>query len=197
MFAHRRGVSVPRSPEEGIANPQVFVIHGRDSQFVREFGSFLRAIDLHPLDWEEVVSRTGQSTPFLGDVLSTAFEDLQAAVVLLTPDDGACLHPSLRDAGDPDYEAVVTGQARPNVLFEAGMAFGLQPARTVLVEVGRLRPFSDVGGRNVIRFNGGPESRQKVASRLRTAGCDVNLSGTDWLDPRRFENLDAFTRPFP
>jgi predicted nucleotide-binding protein len=179
-------------------NPrEVFVIHGRDSRFVQAFWGFLQSLDLHPLDWEEIVARTGQSTPFLGDVVATAFEDLQAAVVLLTPDDGAYLHPSLRDDGDPDYEGVVTGQARPNVLFEAGMAFGVQPERTVLVEAGRLRPFSDVGGRNVIKFNGGPKSRQKVASRLRTAGCAVNTSGTDWLDPKRFENLDTFTRRFP
>jgi predicted nucleotide-binding protein len=174
----------------------VFVIHGRDDQARKALWAFLQAIDLHPLDWEEVVRRTGKSSPYMGEVLQQAFEHNQAAIVLLTPDDGASLHPSLHGADEPAFETDVAGQARPNVLLEAGMALGLQPERTVVIEIGRLRPVSDMAGLNVIRFNGTVESLNKIAGRLAGAGCAVNTHGTDWLDVTRFKNLAAYTRSF-
>lgn len=60
------------------------------------------------------------------------------------------------------------------------MAMGRHPKRTVLVEIGRLRPFSDVGGRHVLRLDSSSQRRQDLAERLRTAGCSVDLSGRDW-----------------
>jgi len=178
-------------------NPRdVFVIHGRDEPARKAFRGWLQSIDLHPLDWEEVVTRTGRATPFLGEAVAAAFEDIQAAVVLLTPDDGAHLHPDLHGASEPAFETQSTGQARPNVLFEAGMAFALQPHRTVLVEIGQLRPFSDIGGRNLIKFDARAEALKKIVNRLEIAGCAVNIDGTDWLDTGRFAGLDALTRRF-
>ena len=174
----------------------VFVIHGRDEQARRALWGFLQSIDLHPLDWEEVVRRTGKPSPYMGEVLAQAFEHNQAAIVLLTPDDGASLHPSLRGPTEPSYETTVTGQARPNVLLEAGMALGLQRERTVVIEIGQLRPVSDLAGLNVIRFNGTVQSLHKIAQRLAGAGCAVNTKGTDWLDVTRFKDLDAYTRTF-
>lgn len=174
----------------------VFVIHGRDEQARRAVWSFLQDLDLRPLDWEEHVQRTDKPLPYLGEVLDTAFEHNQAAVVLMTPDDGASLHAGLREPGEPPHETVVTGQARPNVLFEAGMALGRQPERTVIIEIGRLRPFSDLGGRNVIRFDGTAKSLNKIVARLRVAGCAVNTTGTDWLDASRFAGLAAYSRTF-
>ena len=67
------------------------------------------------------------------------------------------------------------------------MAMGRHPRRTVLVEMGSLRPFSDVGGRHVLRLNNSPARRQELAERLRTAGCAVELSGTDWHTTGSFE----------
>jgi predicted nucleotide-binding protein len=174
----------------------VFVIHGRDDQARKALWAFLQAIDLHPLDWEEVVQRTGRPSPYMGEVLKEAFEHNQAAIVLLTPDDGAYLHPSLQGTDEPAYETGVTGQARPNVLLEAGMALGLQPERTVVIEIGRLRPVSDLAGLNVIRFNGTVESLNKIVNRLTTAGCTPNTRGSDWLDVDRFKDLAAYTRVF-
>lgn len=174
----------------------VFVIHGRDDQARRALWAFLRALDLHPMEWEEVVRRTGGPSPHIGEILRQAFEHNQAAIVLLTPEDGASLHPSLQEPNDPAYETEVTGQARPNVLFEAGMALGLQPERTLVIEIGRLRPVSDLAGLNVVRFNGTVESLNKIAVRLAGAGCTVNTRGSDWLDVSRFQDLAAYTRTF-
>jgi predicted nucleotide-binding protein len=174
----------------------VFVIHGRDNQARRALWSFLQALDLHPLDWEEVVQTTGGPSPYMGEVLAKAFQTNQAAVVLMTPDDGAILHEDLRNRGDRAFEGELTGQVRPNVLLEAGMALGLQRNRTVLVEIGTLRPVSDLAGINTVHFNGTVASLQKIAHRLRAAGCAVNTSGTDWLDVERFKNLAAYDRTF-
>jgi predicted nucleotide-binding protein len=178
-------------------NPRdVFVIHGRDHEARRAVWGFLQAIDLHPLDWEEIVRRTGRPMPYTGEVLRQAFQDNQVAIVLMTPDDGASLHPDLQDASEPPYETKVTGQARPNVLLELGMALALQPGRTLVIEIGTLRPASDIAGLNVIRFDGTVASLHRIAQRLEAAGCAVNTKGQDWLDVARFADLGAHHRTF-
>ena len=67
------------------------------------------------------------------------------------------------------------------------MAMSRSEDRTILVEIGILRPFSDVAGRHVIRFDGSTPRRQELAQRLEIAGCPVNLSGTDWHSAGDFE----------
>jgi hypothetical protein len=62
----------------------------------------------------------------------------------------------LHGPAEPEYETRLVGRPRPNVLLEAGMAFGAQPTRTILVELGDLRPVSDLTGRNVIRLGAAP-----------------------------------------
>lgn len=158
----------------------VFVVHGRNTAARDAVFTFLRAIGLKPIEWDQAVARTGSGSPYVGEVLDLAFREGQAVVVLLTPDDVAYLRTEYAH-GDDDPEATPRGQARPNVLFEAGMAFGRDPKRTILIEMGDVRPFSDVGGRHVIRMSNAPETRRSIASRLETAGCSVDLSGTDWL----------------
>ena len=108
-------------------------------------------------------------------------------IVLFTPDDLAMLNKQLWDEGEPAHETELTGQARPNALFEAGMAMGRDERRTVLVELGRLRPFSDIAGRHVIRLDNSTQRRQELANRLEAAGCPVNTKGTDWHTVGDFE----------
>ena len=55
------------------------------------------------------------------------------------------------------------------------------PDRTILVELGNLRPFSDIAGRHAIRLNNTPQQRLALAQRLRSAGSPVNLEASDWL----------------
>ena len=73
-----------------------------------------------------------------------------------------------------------------NVIFEAGLALGKYPERTILVQVGALKPFSDIAGRHFVRLRNSSKSRQELAQRLKLAGCEVNLSGTDWHDAGLF-----------
>ncbi len=159
----------------------VFVVHGRNEKVAKGFFIFLRALGLRPIEWVQAIRKTRQASPYVGTVLETAFRDAAAVVVLITPDDEARLRKPFRKKSDSAYERRLTGQARPNVLFEAGMAFGRNPGSTILVQVGDLRPFSDVAGRHVVRLSSDPTSRQELVTKLANAGCNVDTSGTDWL----------------
>lgn len=159
---------------------KVFVVYGRNEAIRRALFDFLRAIGLKPIEWSQAITLTGKGSPFIGEVLDAAFQHAQAVVVLLTGDDKAKLRSGLQSKDDPDYEKDLSPQARPNVLFEAGLALGRNPDRTVLVEIGTLRPFSDIAGRHTVRLDNSMSKRQDLAQRLRTAGCVVDLTGTDW-----------------
>ncbi|GGL86558.1 hypothetical protein GCM10009706_26580 [Curtobacterium citreum] len=165
---------------ESTTDPRkVFVIHGRNDSARRGLFDFLRAVGLDPIEWAEALALTGSASPYIGDVLDHAFGVAQAVVVLQTPDDVAHLHESLAERAD-DPETQPQMQPRPNVLFEAGMAMGRSPERTVLVELGHIKSFSDVHGRHSVRLNNTVGKRQDLANRLLTAGCAVKLTGTDW-----------------
>lgn len=177
------------------ANPTaVFVVHGRDTEAKDAIWDYLKELGLHPLDWEEdLVVQTGQGTPLVSEILDVAFARAQAVVVLMTPDDLVQLHPGLILDGERDFESVQAGQPRPNVLFEAGMAFGHSPTRTILVEIGDLRPVSDLGGRHTVRI-GTVETLRGLALRLQAAGCDVNLESDAIANVARFSQLGARSR---
>ena len=177
--------------DESSAHPErVFVVHGRNLAARDAMFMFLRSIGLNPIEWDEAVSMTGKGTPYVGQVLDVAFSQGQAFVVLLTPDDVAYVHSDYAiDENDPELDP--KGQARPNVLFEAGMALGRDEDRTILVELGDVRPFSDVGGRHVLRMDNSEAKRKALAKRLHTAGCPVDQSSSDWL------SAGDFTPPKP
>jgi predicted nucleotide-binding protein len=169
------------SGQTSAADPtKVMVVHGRDDDARRAMFGFLEAIGLMPLEWGQLVAETGSAAPYMGQVLKKAFETAKAVVVLFTPDDEAWLKEAFHKPDDPPDETQPTPQARPNVLFEAGMALGVHPDRTVLIELGRLRPFSDIYGRHVIRLNGTEGPLREIARRLHTAGCAVDDSKIDW-----------------
>ena len=165
----------------------VFVVHGRNEALRRAFFGFLRAIGLQPIEWRKAIELTGKPSPYVGEILDAAFQEAVAVVVLLTPDDEAKLKDEFLKPHDPKFEKKLTGQARPNVLFEAGMAMGRNPGGVVLVQIGDMRPFSDIGGRHVVRLSNGAESRQELITKLANAGCNVDASGSDWLREGDFQ----------
>lgn len=177
----RRGTRARRAPPARRRGNTVFVVHGRDLRLANALFAFLRALGLQPLEWVRAIRATGEPSPYVGTILETAFREAAAIVVLFTPDDEARLRRPFVKQNDPVYEKRLTPQARPNVLFEAGMAFGRNPESTVLVQVGDVRPFSDVGGRHVARIGNDATSRQELATKLANAGCNVDTSGTHWL----------------
>lgn len=181
-----RGKSVAPRPRVRRRGKKVLVVHGRDEQLRQAMFRFLRSIGLEPMEWAKAVKATGKASPYIGEVLDQAFKDAIAVVVMLTADDQARLKKGLARKSDPPDETRLRGQARPNVLFEAGMAFGSHPKSTVLVQIGDLRPFSDIGGRHVVHLRDHAESRRDLANRLEAAGCIVDVTGTDWLTEGKF-----------
>ncbi|WP_416970195.1 TIR domain-containing protein [Streptomyces sp. 4F14] len=188
------GPGTPTVPSDDVRARSVFVVHGRDEEVRSAMFGLLRRLDLRPLEWEQLVRATGKASPFLGEVVAHAPSQAQAALVLLTPDDIAKLHPQLLGESESDDETRFTGQPRQNVLIELGMVLMAYPERTVIVEVGRLRQAADTAGRNVIRFDGSQESIRKIVARLKVAECQVDDSRADWLDTSYFEDLSAYRR---
>ncbi|MFI1763865.1 TIR domain-containing protein [Streptomyces sp. NPDC020800] len=190
----------PAAPAQGSPVPSpdrsrhVFVVHGRDEEARMKVFDLLRLLDLRPLEWEDLVRATGKTAPFLGEVIAQAPAQAQAALVLLTPDDVVQLHPELRGPNEPPYESEPTGQPRPNVLIELGMLLMAYPERTLLVEIGALRQISDIGGMNVIRFDGSATALGKIVERLKLAGCRVNDTGSDWRQTWPYRHLSAYAR---
>jgi hypothetical protein len=165
----------------------VAVIHGRNI-FARDgVFEFLRSLDLHPIQWEEAVEATEKAAPFIGEVLEALFNLAQAVIVLLTPDEDVILKPRFRK-NEPN--TICLGQARPNVIFEAGLAMAFQPTRTILLRMGNHRDLSDISGRHEVHFSEviTTKERNSLKNRLKTAGCSVDDSGSDWTSAGE-ENL--------
>ncbi|MFS8102106.1 nucleotide-binding protein [Lentzea alba] len=182
-------------PEDKSRN--VFVVHGRDTEMKEIVYSILQAFDLRPFDWEDLVAATGSTSPSIMDVVRLAPTIAQAIVVLMTPDDAVQLHPALAGSRDPESETALNLQARPNVILEMGMSLMVAPERTIVLEAGALRPIGDMGGVNVIRFDGRPYTILKLARRLEVAGCPVNDRAIDLYRTGRFSDLSAFSRTPP
>jgi len=117
---------------------KVFVVHGRNEQARDEMFQFLRSIGLQPIEWSQAVRLTGKGSPYIGEVLDVAFDEAQAVVVLMTPDEIAYLR-SEYASGESDSETQPAAQPRPNVLFEAGIATGRDSRRTSCGLTTRLR----------------------------------------------------------
>lgn len=164
----------------------VFVVHGRDQVARKATFDFLRAVGIKPIEWNSALAMSKKAAPYIGEVLDAAFAQARAIVVLLTPDDLAQLRTDLLLPTDKPYERTLTGQARPNVIFEAGMAFATHADRTLLVQLGNVREFSDVAGRHVVHMSNDYAKRQELATKLRNAGCDVDTTGTDWASAGDF-----------
>ena len=182
----------PRSSEieetESTNRKTVFVIHGRDENLRRAMFDFLRSIDLNPLEWSQAIIETKKPSPYIGEILNTAFRRAQAIVVLISGDDESKLLLKFIKDTDPDYEKELTPQPRPNVLFEAGMAMGRSQERTVLVQIGKVKPWSDIAGRHITYLDNSPEKRNELVNKLKAAGCNLDTSGEDWYKTGDFES---------
>jgi hypothetical protein len=177
-------VTVPAGPGD---RRSVFLVHGRDHSVAASMRDFLRAVGLRVVEWEDAVAATGDPNPYVGDVVAAGLALADGVVVLLTPDDLVRLRPELVEPHDGDDERQERGQARANVIYEAGMAMALAPNRTVFVAVGDVKVYSDMSGRHLVRFNGSAVSRQRLIGRLKIAGLDLSQGGQDWLRAGQFE----------
>jgi predicted nucleotide-binding protein len=166
----------------------VWVVSGRNAKARAAMFDFLRALGLEPVEWDQAIASAGEGSPYVGNVIESLTER-QAIVVLLTGDDFVQLHPVLVSPGDEQEEVTPQLQPRPNVVFEAGMALGngRTSSRTILVQIGKVKLFSNIEGRHVVKMDNSKQARNTLANRLKTARCTVNTVGSDWLDAGDFE----------
>lgn len=193
--ATRRTPAAARRPKAPRSRKKVFVVHGRNEALRKDAFTFLRSIGLQPLEWHKGLEATRIGSPSIKQILDAMFEQAAAVVVLLTADDTARLKPEFQSRSDPAYEKKYVGQARPNVLFEAGMAFGSHPESVVLISVGSVKPFTDIDGLHVTRLNNTAPKRSEVATKLKAAGCDVDTGGSDWYTTGNFAVDDEKSAP--
>lgn len=182
----RKMKTVPKPPKP-VRGRKVFVVHGRNGPLRKAVFEFLKSMDLQPIAWTVGIRETGLGSPTVKQIIDAMFSKAVAVVVLLTPDDLVLLKPDLQKKSDPAVEKEQVGQARPNVLFEAGMAVSGHPESTVIVQVGNVKPFTDIGGVHITHLDNTPEKRNELINKLRNAGCAVDLSGTDWITAGNFE----------
>jgi predicted nucleotide-binding protein len=191
----------PRHPGGRKAKPakkakgnSVFVVHGRDEELRKSMFVFLRALGLNPMEWGHAVETAKGANPYVGDILDAAMEKVQAVVVLFSPDEFAQLKEHFCGRDEKKTEGALQGQPRPNVLFEAGLALGAHPNKTLLVQVGKVRGFSDIAGKHLVRLTNDVGKRNEVANRLQQIGCVVNKVGNDWMTEGNFEPTEPKAR---
>jgi hypothetical protein len=179
-------IKAPNLPERA---KNIVVIHGRDATLRDSMFQLLRSLGLTPVEWSEAVRRTGRGAPYTGEVVDALFQDAQAIIAIFSPDEHVELRTDLQseDAGDNNG-----WQPRPNVFIETGMALARDEAHTVLVQIGAVRQASDLVGRNLVHFDGSATQRHELAERLRTAGCAVSTSGSEWLRTGNFKISSEF-----
>lgn len=166
----------------------VMVVYGHDKEANDALFGWLRAIGLQPREWSQLIRASGSASPFIGEVLDKALHDVQAVVAFFTPDEYVT-------AAGTDH-ARGRFQARPNVLIEAGMALITHPTRTIIAVLGNQELPSDLAGRHYVRLSHtGVQPLHDLAGRLGDAGCDIDLSGSDWLNPDSFPDRDRTVPP--
>jgi predicted nucleotide-binding protein len=164
----------------------VMVIYGHDTEANDALFDWLRAIGLQPQEWSQVIRAAGIASPYIGQALERAFSNAQAVVAFFTPDERV-----LARNASPKDPGAWRMQARPNVLIEAGMALTTHPDRTVLVVLGDQELPSDLAGRHYVRLShtsSGP--LHDLAGRLEQAKCEIDTTGSAWLNPARFPDRD-------
>lgn len=163
----------------------VFIIHGRNAKAREAMENFLRAAGLNPLRFNEVRSMLpGNATTI--DVINKGMSLAHAVIALITPDEFSTLRPEYRYDGD-DLEHKARWQARPNVIFEAGIAFAKNPKSTFFVLLGNPKLFTDVDGISYFRLDATVQRRADLFDALETAGCAVTKSRA-WMDVGDFDS---------
>jgi predicted nucleotide-binding protein len=110
-----------------------------------------------------------------------------AVIVLMTPDDKAFVKQEFYDPiRDDPREAQETGQARQNVVFEAGWTMALGQEKVILVRVGDVRPLSDIDGLNYVWLTNDIESRRQLITRLRNCHLEVRDNHDGWREAGAF-----------
>jgi predicted nucleotide-binding protein len=132
------------------------------------------------MPWSEAVDLTGESQPHTYDVVHAGITHAAATIVIFSPDDLGRAKDEFSAPGDPERNP--SGQARQNVLLEAGMAFAMARDRTIFVKSARTRDISDIAGFNWVKLDGSWDSRKDLKGRLAKLSKAVRSGDYDLRD---------------
>jgi predicted nucleotide-binding protein len=158
----------------------VFVVRGRDKEAYDALAAFLTALDIRIVTWDDATRGVGSGSPHTLDIVRSGIDMSDAVVVLMTPDDLRQVKPEFGLPTDDSREGRASGQARQNVVFEAGWAMALNQHRVVLVRVGEVRNLSDIEGLNYVHLTNDISSRRTLIGRLRNCELAIDDSGESW-----------------
>lgn len=174
-----------------MSNSKIFIIQGR--QKADQVEIFLNSLGLEVLSWPEVHAlavEDGIPTPNTWDIVRKGIDCADVVVGLLTPDDEVRLSDSLHRVGEQAFDIQPMGQARPNVLIEIGYALGTRPEKTLLIQIGKNRPMTDLIGHYITEVSSSVDSRRQFIGGLKGAGCQINDSDLRWQTAGDF-TIDA------
>lgn len=178
----RRTSSAKRVAKARPTDNSVFVIHGRDTALRDSMYGLLSALGCKPVEFQQAVAKIrGTGNPWVGDVLDKVFLQAQALIVLFSPDDETKLKDQFVGKNEKQTEGKPQGQARANVIYEAGMAMARHQEKTIMVQVGTIKGFSDIFGRHMMHLNNSPTSRNNFVLRLEQI-CNVDRTGDRWME---------------
>jgi predicted nucleotide-binding protein len=177
--------AVPTTAPEPAASPRrdgkkIFVVHGRDMRPLAALSQYLQFLHLEVMPWSEAVNLADGTQPHTYDVVKAGMDAAAAVIVIFSPDDLARIKDDFSQPGDADRTP--RGQARPNVLLEAGMAFALARERTIFLQSATTREISDIAGFNWVKLDGRWDSRNDLKERLNRAGANVRAGNFNLAD---------------
>jgi hypothetical protein len=173
------------------------VFHERNAWARDAIHAFVVSLGLDVVAWEDAIEQTGNASPSILQIVTAGFDMADQVLVLMTPDDEARLR-SVYVELDPKQdgrERDLAPQPRPNVLFEAGWAFGRFPDKTTLVQLASFEPIrwpSDLGGIHFVELDNSETKRRSLARRLLSGERRRELEAReDWKEAGDFERPSA------
>jgi predicted nucleotide-binding protein len=172
---------MPSSKDAATKDPRsVFIIYGRNHTIVAELRKLLFSVGLRPLEFDRISADLGNKSSIF-EIVREGVSRAQAVIALFTPDELAVLQTSLRGPTEK-AEEIARFQPRPNVLYEAGLAFALNPNGTVLVSVGNVAFPSDLAGIHYVKLSNNAASRKLLLDKLEATGATIESSDLSYLD---------------
>lgn len=165
----------------------VFIIHGRDLKARDRVVKFIKSMRLEWLTFESVSHGLGPN-PYIANIILEGIRQADAVVALFTPDEQVAMF-------GPDGELEIDNaqgprwQARPNVIFEAGVAHGIAESKTLLVTLGAdVSMLSDLGGKHFVNLDqpkGSKMLRDGLTRILGPAKTNTKTRPIDFADCTR------------
>lgn len=168
-----------KGPERSVENKKVFVVSGRNEKLRISIFNLLRALKLEPMEWMDVISSTGHPDAYIHEAIKKSMDDAGAVIVIMAPEEEATLLKKFQS--EPGDEKTYF-QSRPNVIFEAGLALGLKEEKTLILQFGESRIFTDILGKHILKYAGKKkeiEFKNALLQKLQIAGCTCD-AGSDY-----------------